>query len=100
MTVLSKLSSKLPEQISGRELLVICLISAGHFLSHFYVICLAPLLLQMAKDLNVGFAELGLISTAFFAAGATCQMPAGILVDRIGARRVLFVGMYNVCCGR
>ena len=94
MTASSKLSSKLPKQFSGKEVLVISLISAGHFLSHFYVICLAPLLLQMAADLKVGFAELGLISTAFFAAGATCQMPAGILVDRIGARRVLFVGMF------
>ena len=48
----------------------------------------------MSKDLGVGFAELGLITSGFFVAGATLQMPAGLLVDRIGAKRVLFVGMF------
>ena len=78
----------------GQQLAVISLISAGHFISHFYVICLAPLYIAMSKDLGVGFAELGLISSGFFIAGATLQMPAGLLVDRIGAKRVLFVGMF------
>ncbi len=35
-----------------------------------------------------------LITTSFFLAGAALQMPAGMLVDRIGAKRVLFVGMF------
>ena len=79
---------------NGRQIAVIGLISAGHFVSHFYVICLAPLLPSMAADLKVGYAELGLITTGFFLAGASLQMPAGMLVDRIGAKRVLFVGMF------
>ena len=69
---------------------VISLISAGHFISHFYVICLAPLYIAMSNDLGVGVAELGLISSGFFLSGAILQMPAGLLVDRIGAKRVLF----------
>ena len=73
---------------------VISLISAGHFISHFYVICLAPLYIAMSNDLGVGFAELGLISSGFFLSGAILQMPAGLLVDRIGAKRVLFGGMF------
>jgi len=77
-----------------QQVVVISLISAGHFISHFYVICLAPLYIAMSKDLGVGFAELGLITSGFFVAGATLQMPAGLLVDRIGAKRVLFVGMF------
>ncbi len=79
---------------NGQQMAVIGLISAGHFISHFYVICLAPLYIAMSKDLGVGFAELGLISSGFFLASATLQMPAGLLVDRIGAKRVLFVGMF------
>ena len=79
---------------SGQQMAVIGLLSAGHFISHFYVICLAPLLPAMAADLKVGYAELGLITSGFFLAGATLQMPAGLLVDRIGAKRVLFVGMF------
>ncbi|MGB0576632.1 MAG: MFS transporter [Alphaproteobacteria bacterium] len=79
---------------NAQQMAVIGLISAGHFISHFYVICLAPLLPAMAADLKVGYAELGLITSGFFLAGATLQMPAGMLVDRIGAKRVLFVGMF------
>jgi len=79
---------------NAQQMAVIGLISAGHFISHFYVICLAPLLPVMAADLKVGYAELGLITSGFFLAGAALQMPAGMLVDRIGAKRVLFVGMF------
>jgi len=81
-------------QSSGQQMAVIGLISAGHLISHFYVLCLAPLYIAMSNDLGVGFAELGLISSGFFVASATLQMPAGLLVDRIGAKRVLFVGMF------
>ena len=82
------------QRSSGQEMAVIGLISAGHFISHFYVLCLAPLLPAMAADLKVGYAELGLITSGFFLAGASLQLPAGMLVDRIGAKRVLFVGMF------
>ena len=82
------------ERSSAQQMSVIGLISAGHFISHFYVLCLAPLLPAMAADLQVGYAELGLITSGFFLAGASLQLPAGMLVDRIGAKRVLFVGMF------
>ncbi len=77
----------------ARQFAVIGLVGGGHLLSHFYVLCLAPLLPAMATDLKVGYAELGLITTAFFFAAAMVQMPVGILVDRFGARRMLFAGM-------
>ncbi len=71
---------------------VVGLVGGGHLISHFYVLCLAPLLPAMAADLQVGYAELGLITTAFFFAAAMVQMPVGILVDRFGARRMLLAG--------
>jgi MFS family permease len=77
----------------ARQFAVTGLIGTGHFVSHFYVMALAPLLPVLAADLKVGYAELGLITTGFFAAAAAVQMPVGLLVDRIGARRMLFVGM-------
>lgn len=72
------------------------IVGAGHFVSHFYVLCLAPLLPAMARDLQVGYVQLGLISTAFFVAATAVQMPVGMLVDRIGARRMLWAGMLVV----
>jgi len=72
---------------------VIWLVGAGHFTSHFYVMCLPPLLPFMKDDLQVSNAALGFIMTCFFVAVASVQMPVGMLVDRIGARRVLCVGL-------
>jgi predicted MFS family arabinose efflux permease len=73
---------------------VIWLVGAGHFTSHFYVLCLPPLLPFMKDDLQVSNAALGFIMTCFFVAVASVQMPVGMLVDRIGARRVLIVGVF------
>ena len=77
----------------ARQFTVVALVGGGHFISHFYVLCLASLLPAMAVDLQVGYAELGLITTAFFAAAALVQMPVGMLVDRFGARRMLLAGV-------
>jgi MFS family permease len=94
MTISVNSTAQTTQRSNGQQMAVIGLISAGHFISHFYVLCLAPLLPAMAADLKVGYAELGLITSGFFLAGASFQMPAGMLVDRIGAKRVLFVGMF------
>lgn len=79
---------------------VIWLVGAGHFVSHFYVLCLPPLFLLMSADLvmsdgqPVSKAGLGFILTGFFVAVAAVQMPVGMLVDRLGARRVLCCGLF------
>lgn len=84
-----------PERRSkAQQWAVIWLVGAGHFISHFYVLCLPPLFLLMGPDLQATNAELGFILTCFFVAVAAVQMPVGILVDRVGARRVLCVGLF------
>jgi MFS family permease len=84
-----------PERRSdAQQWAVIWLVGAGHFISHFYVLCLPPLFLLMGPDLQASNAELGFILTCFFVAVAAVQMPVGMLVDRVGARRVLCVGLF------
>jgi FSR family fosmidomycin resistance protein-like MFS transporter len=61
--------------------------------SHFYQLALPPLFPLLKEDLGVSYAALGLLSTVFFGASALSQTPAGFLVDRFGARRVLVVGI-------
>lgn len=86
-----------PEKRSdAQQWAVISLVGAGHFTSHFYVMCLPPLLPFMKDDLQVSNAALGFIMTCFFVAVASVQMPVGMLVDRIGARRVLCAGLVIV----
>lgn len=88
-------SGATPERRSdAQQWAVIGLVGAGHFTSHFYVMCLPPLIPFMAADLKLPFVELGFIMTCFFVAVASVQMPVGILVDRIGARRVLCAGLF------
>ena len=86
--------STAPEKRSdAQQWAVIWIVGSGHFISHFYVMCLPPLFPFMKPDLQVEYAELGFILTCFFVAVASVQMPVGMLVDRIGARRVLLAGL-------
>jgi MFS family permease len=68
------------------------LIGNGHFLSHFYVLCLPPLFLVWQKAFDVSFAELGLTVALMSGTTAVLQTPVGFLVDRYGARRFLVGG--------
>jgi len=68
------------------------LIGNGHFLSHFYVLCLPPLFLAWQKAFDVSFAELGLTVALMSGTTAVLQTPVGFLVDRYGARPFLVGG--------
>ena len=76
----------------GRAARVNALIGTGHFLSHYYGICLPPLFLAWQKTFGVSFAELGLSIALMSATTALLQTPVGFLVDRYGARRFLIGG--------
>lgn len=69
------------------------LISNGHFLSHFYVLCLPPMFLVWQKSFGVSFAELGLTVALMSGTTAILQTPVGFLVDRHGARLFLLGGV-------
>jgi MFS transporter, FSR family, fosmidomycin resistance protein len=68
------------------------LIGNGHFLSHFYQLCLPPLFLAWGSAFNISFAEVGLAVALMSGAAAIGQTPVGFLVDRYGARRFLIGG--------
>src|SRR6266540_4368064 len=72
---------------------VIGLISAAHFVSHYYILLLPPLFPFIRDAYGVSYTELGIALTAFNVTSAVCQTPAGFLVDRIGARPVLVAGL-------
>jgi MFS family permease len=68
-------------------------ISAAHFVSHYYIILLAPLLPFVRADYGVSYTEIGLAFAAFNVVSAALQTPAGFLVDRLGARPLLIIGL-------
>ena len=78
---------------AAREFQAIGLVTAAHFLSHFYQFVLPPVFGLMALKLDVGYTELGLLITTFSVATGVSQTPAGFLVDRLGAAKLLALGL-------
>src|SRR5438034_7320843 len=76
----------------GRDTRVNLLLGGGHFLSHFYQLCLPPLFIAWQQAFDVSFAELGLAIAVMSATAAVLQTPMGFLVDRYGARPFLIGG--------
>jgi len=76
----------------ARDAGIIALIGTGHFLSHFYMLCLPPLFISWRAEFDVSFAELGLAIALMSAVTAALQTPVGFLVDRHSARPFLVGG--------
>lgn len=76
----------------SRSTRVNILIGNGHFLSHFYVLCLPPMFLSWQSAFDVSFAQLGMTVMLMSGTTALLQTPVGFLVDRYGARYFLIGG--------
>ena len=76
----------------GRDGRVNALIGCGHFLSHYYQLCLPPMFIVWQQAFGVSYAELGLAMALMSGTTAVVQAPIGFLVDRYGARRFLIIG--------
>jgi len=76
-----------------RNVQVLALIGSGHAVSHFYLLALPPLFPLLREQLDVSYAALGLLVALFNVATGFTQVPAGFLVDRFGARRLLLLGL-------
>lgn len=71
---------------------IIGLIGTGHFLSHFYMLCLAPLFITWRAEFDVSYAMLGLALALMAGTTAVLQTPVGFWVDKHGARPFLVGG--------
>src|SRR5262249_24441377 len=72
---------------------VTTLVSAAHFVSHYYILILPPLFPLVRAEFGVSYVELGVALTAFNVISAVMQTPAGFLVDRVSARAMLIGGL-------
>ncbi len=72
---------------------VIGVLGAGHFFSHFYLLCLPPLFPLLRDEFGVSYAALGFMMTSYNLIGGIIQAPMGFLIDRYGARYILLAGV-------
>lgn len=77
----------------SRDIRLVGLVGAAHFLSHFFQLALPPLFPQLREAFGVGYTELGLATMLFYASSGLAQTPSGFLVDRLGPRAVLVGGL-------
>lgn len=77
----------------GQDARTIGLIGLAHGTSHFFHMLLPPLFPWFKAEFGLSYSELGLLVSTFFVVSGIGQALAGFLVDRVGARPVLFVAL-------
>src|SRR5476649_292837 len=83
-----------PQQAkTDASLRTLVLISIAHWVSHLYLLVLPMLFPFLKAQLGVGYIELGFALTVFAVISGLTQAPMGYLADRIGARKVLLIGL-------
>jgi MFS family permease len=82
-----------PEQSAKRDIQTISLIGLAHGTSHFFHMLLPPLFPVFMREFGLSYSELGLLVTIFFVISGVGQALSGFLVDKTGARPVLFVAL-------
>ncbi|PWF22727.1 MFS transporter [Corticimicrobacter populi] len=93
MSTMAALAGDDSPALRRRDWLTIALIGLVHASSHFFQLVIPSLYVALGSAFNLDFAALGLLVSAFFVVSGVGQASSGFLVDRIGARPVLWFGL-------
>jgi len=74
-------------------------VSLAHGLSHFGQLLVPPLFPWIGPAMGFSHTQLGVLLTVFYAVSCGGQAMAGFVVDRYGARRVLYAGLALLALG-
>ncbi len=73
---------------AGSTLKIFIPFALGYFLSYLFRVVNAVIAPDLVADLNIDPSELGLLTSTYFIAFASSQLPLGMLLDRFGPRLV------------
>ncbi len=76
-----------------RDWQIILLIGVAHSSSHFFQLVLPSLYVSLGNEFGLDFARLGLLVSVFYVVSGLGQASSGFVVDRVGARPVLWFGL-------
>ena len=82
-----------PDSSFRADATTISVVGLAHATSHFFQLLLPPLFPWLATEFSLSFAQLGTLVSLFYLVSAFGQAAAGFLVDKLGARVVMFVGL-------
>ena len=82
-----------PDSSLRADTTTISVVGLAHATSHFFQLLLPPLFPWLATEFSLSFAQLGTLASLFYLVSAFGQAAAGFVVDRIGARAVMFGGL-------
>ncbi len=77
----------------SQDATIIGLVGLAHASSHFGHLLLPLLFPVFMQEFGLSFSQLGLLMTTFFVVSGVGQASAGFVVDRLGARPLLYVAM-------
>src|ERR1035437_5886641 len=86
------LHSPLPVPLK-QDATIIGLVGLAHASSHFAHLLLPLMFPVFMKEFGLSYSELGLLMTVFFVISGSGQAFAGFVVDRLGARPLMFFAL-------
>jgi MFS family permease len=74
-------------------------ITVGHGVNEFFSIVVPPIIPLLVSDLGITYGQGGFLLTVFFVMYSLFQLPAGVVADRVGKRRIMLVGLVGMSAG-
>ncbi len=94
MTISATFDPALPGAVPLRQdAKVMSLVGLAHASSHFGHMLLPPLFPVFIQEFDLSFAQVGLLMSVFFVVSGIGQALSGFVVDKLGARPVLFLAL-------
>ena len=72
---------------------VVGVVTVGHGINEFLTIVFPPIIPLLVAELGITYGQAGFLLTVFFLMYVLFQLPAGVLADWLGKRRVMVVGL-------